>query len=339
MVARGTGDAAELAHATQQQHSTNSNLASIRRPCYHSARGRYRRMSTESTAIALERVAVVGAGQMGAGIAQVVARAGLQVTLSDQAEAQAAQAKSKLEARLRRQQSDGKVPQSVVDETLGRLKTGGPLAGVDSADLVIEAAPEGLELKLALFRSFSERARPSAILASNTSSLSITRLAHETTRPQLVVGMHFMNPVPVMKLVEVVRGTLTSEATLAAVLALSARLGKTSIVSHDRPGFLVNRILIPLLNEACFALEEGVGSMQDIDTGARLGLGHPLGPLELADLIGLDTVLSIAEILHRDFGDPKYRPCARLRNLVHAGLLGKKSGRGFYTYDQDGKKS
>jgi 3-hydroxybutyryl-CoA dehydrogenase len=295
--------------------------------------------STESTAVALERLAVVGAGQMGAGIAQIAARAGLQVTLSDQAEAQAAQAKSKLEARLRRQQNDGKVTQTVVDETLARLQTGGPLAGVDSADLVIEAAPEALELKAALFRSFSERARPGAILASNTSSLSITRLARETTRPELVVGMHFMNPVPVMKLVEVVRGTLTSQATLAAVLALSARLGKTSIVSADRPGFLVNRILIPLLNEACFALEEGVGSMQDIDAGARLGLGHPLGPLELADLIGLDTVLSIADILHRDFGDPKYRACARLRNLVEAGLLGKKTGRGFYTYDQDGKKS
>jgi 3-hydroxybutyryl-CoA dehydrogenase len=297
-----------------------------------------KRMSTESTASALERVAVVGAGQMGAGIAQVAARAGLMVTLSDQAESQAAQAKSKLEARLRRQQNDGKVAQNVVDDTLSRLHTGGPLAGVDSADLVIEAAPEGLELKAALFRSFAERARPEAILASNTSSLSITRLARETTRPELVVGMHFMNPVPIMKLVEVVRGTLTSEATLTSVLALVARLGKTSILSNDRPGFLVNRILIPLLNEACFALEEGVGTMQDIDTGAKLGLGHPLGPLELADLIGLDTVLSIAEILQRDFGDAKYRPCARLRNLVQAGLLGKKTGRGFYTYDQDGKK-
>lgn len=286
----------------------------------------------------VERLAVVGAGQMGAGIAQVAARAGLQVTLSDQAEAQAAQAKSKLEARLRRQQSEGKVTETVVDDMLSRLHTGTALAGVAEADLVIEAAPEGLELKAALFRSFSERARAGAILASNTSSLSITRLARETGRPELVVGMHFMNPVPVMKLVEVVRGTLTSDATVAAVLALGTRLGKTSIVSRDRPGFLVNRILIPLLNEACFALEEGVGSMQDIDTGARLGLGHPLGPLELADLIGLDTVLSIAEILHRDFGDSKYRPCPMLRNLVQAGLLGKKTGRGFYTYDQDGKK-
>jgi 3-hydroxybutyryl-CoA dehydrogenase len=296
-------------------------------------------MSTQSTAITIERVAVVGAGQMGAGIAQVAARAGLQVTLSDQAETQAARAKDKLAARLRKQQAEGKVSAEVVDETLGRLEPGGPLAGVDRADLVIEAAPEGLELKVGLFRSFSERAQAHAILASNTSSLSITRLARETSRPELVAGMHFMNPVPVMKLVEVVRGTLTSEATLGAVLALAARLGKTTIVSQDRPGFLVNRILIPLLNEACFALEEGVGTASDIDTGAKLGLGHPLGPLELADLIGLDTVLSIAEVLHRDFGDPKYRPSPLLRNLVQAGLLGRKSGRGFHTYDQDGKKT
>jgi 3-hydroxybutyryl-CoA dehydrogenase len=158
-------------------------------------------------------------------------------------------------------------------------------------------------------------------------------------QPELVVGLHFMNPVPVMKLVEVVRGTLTSDGALAAAVAVAQRLGKQTIVSQDRPGFLVNRILIPLLNEACFALEEGVGTKQDIDAGARLGLGHPLGPLELADLIGLDTVLSIAEILQHDFGDPKYRPCAMLRNLVQAGLLGRKTGRGFYTYDKDGKKT
>jgi 3-hydroxybutyryl-CoA dehydrogenase len=294
-------------------------------------------MSTDSTAIA--RVAVIGAGQMGAGIAQVAARAGLDVSLSDQAEALALGAKAKLEQRLRRQQSEGKVTADAVDATLARLTCGGPLFGVEQADLVIEAAPEQLELKLGLFRAMSERAPASALLASNTSSLSITRLANQTTRPELVVGMHFMNPVPVMKLVEVVRGTLTSETTLSRVLALSAQLGKQTIVSQDRPGFLVNRILIPLLNEACFALEEGVGEKQDIDAGARLGLGHPLGPLELADLIGLDTVLSIAEILHRDFGDPKYRPCPMLRNLVQAGLLGRKTGRGFYTYDEHGKKS
>jgi len=293
-------------------------------------------MIRESTGI--QSVAVVGAGQMGAGIAQVAARAGLAVTLSDQAEAQAAGAVAKMEARLRRQEAEGKVAPGGTSELLGRIRTGGPLFGVAEADLVIEAAPEQLELKTALFRSFSAHAKPSAILASNTSSLSITRLGRETSRPELVIGMHFMNPVPVMKLVEVVRGTLTSEATLTSVLELSGRLGKQSIVSQDRPGFLVNRILIPLINEACFALEEGVGEKEDIDLGARLGLGHPLGPLELADLIGLDTVLSIAEILLRDFGDSKYRPCPLLRNLVQAGLLGRKTGRGFYVYDASGAK-
>jgi 3-hydroxybutyryl-CoA dehydrogenase len=293
-----------------------------------------RPMSTQSSAI--QSVAVVGAGQMGAGIAQVAARAGLDVCLSDQAEGQATQAVSKLEARLRRQEGEGKLPAGTTAELVGRIRTGGPLFGVAEADLVIEAIPEKLELKTHLFRSLSSLAKHTAILASNTSSLSITRLASETKRPELVIGMHFMNPVPVMKLVEVVRGTLTSDITLESVLELTARLGKQSIVSQDRPGFLVNRILIPLLNEACFALEEGVGKKEDIDAGARLGLGHPLGPLELADLIGLDTVLSIAEILHRDFGDPKYRPCTTLRNLVQAGLLGRKTGRGFYVYDQGG---
>jgi 3-hydroxybutyryl-CoA dehydrogenase len=276
---------------------------------------------------------------MGAGIAQVAARAGIEVALSDQADTQASQAVEKLRARLERQEGEGKVPAGTAATVVAHIRTGGPLFGVSDADLVIEAAPEQLELKAALFRSLSSLAKPSAILASNTSSLSITRLARETTRPELVVGVHFMNPVPVMKLVEVVRGTLTSQATLASVLALGDRLGKQSIVSQDRPGFLVNRILIPLLNEACFALEEGVGSKEDIDAGSRLGLGHPLGPLELADLIGLDTVLSIAEILHRDFGDSKYRPCPLLRNLVQAGLLGRKTGRGFYVYDQHGKKT
>jgi 3-hydroxybutyryl-CoA dehydrogenase len=294
-------------------------------------------MTSDSTNIT--SVAVIGAGQMGAGIAQVAARAGLKVTLSDQNEAVSADAKSKLEARLRRQQGEGKVSAEELAGTLACLSTGGPLQGVEQADLVIEAAPEQLPLKLELFRQFSARAKPTALLASNTSSLSITRLAREVKEPERVVGLHFMNPVPVMKLVEVVQGTLTSAATLAAALAVATRCGKQTIVSQDRPGFLVNRILIPLLNEACFALEEGVGSKLDIDAGARLGLGHPLGPLELADLIGLDTVLSIAEILQRDFGDPKYRPCAMLRNLVQAGLLGRKTGRGFYTYDQHGKKT
>jgi 3-hydroxybutyryl-CoA dehydrogenase len=276
---------------------------------------------------------------MGAGIAQVAALAGLEVFLSDQALAIVEQALGKLEARLRKQEADGKAKVGSAEQLRAQIKIGEASFGVDQADLVIEAAPEKLELKAPLFQTLDTLAKPGTILASNTSSLSLTRLARETKRPELVIGMHFMNPVPVMKLVEVVRGTLTSQATVDSVLELAVRLGKTTIVSQDRPGFLVNRILIPLLNEACFALEEGVGSKEDIDTGARLGLGHPLGPLELADLIGLDTVLSIAEILHRDFGDSKYRPCAVLRNLVQAGLLGRKTGRGFYVYDQNGKKT
>jgi 3-hydroxybutyryl-CoA dehydrogenase len=286
----------------------------------------------------LSGVAVVGAGQMGSGIAEVCARAGLTVWLSDETAERAEGARMRIEARLRGLVGRGKLTADECTETVSRLHGGGRLFGVARADLVIEAAPEQLELKLALFRELDAAARGDALLASNTSSLSITRLARETQRAPRVLGIHFMNPVPHMKLVELVRGELTSEATLAAGRALVERLGKQTIVSGDRPGFLVNRILIPLLNEACFALEEGVGSKQDIDLGARLGLSHPMGPLELADLIGLDTVLSIAETLQRDFGDPKYRPAPLLKNLVAAGLLGRKTGRGFYTYGSDGQK-
>jgi 3-hydroxybutyryl-CoA dehydrogenase len=203
---------------------------------------------------------------------------------------------------------------------------------------VIEAATENVDLKLKLFRGCDEAMKPGAILASNTSSISLTRLAGVTKRPELVIGMHFMNPPPLMKLVEIVRAVQTSEETYVAVRAAAEKMGKTVTVSRDAPGFLVNRILIPMLCEACFALQEGVGTAEDIDTGAKLGLNHPMGPLELSDLIGLDTVLAIADVLHQDIGDDKYRAPTLLRNLVAAGWVGKKSGRGFYVYDASGKR-
>jgi 3-hydroxybutyryl-CoA dehydrogenase len=214
----------------------------------------------------------------------------------------------------------------------------GPSALTD-CDYVVEAATENLDLKLKILRDADgQMKKKEAILASNTSSISITKLAAAVSRPTLVIGMHYMNPVPLMKLVEIVRGVQTSGDTYETTRALALAMGKTVITSNDRPGFVVNRVLIPFLNEACYALEEGVATPQDIDQGVRLGLNHPMGPLELADLIGLDTVLSIAEVLHRDFGDDKYRPAIVLRNLVAAGWYGKKSGRGFYVYDDKGEK-
>ncbi len=203
---------------------------------------------------------------------------------------------------------------------------------------MIEAATENFEVKAQLFKTLDEKMKPDAILASNTSSISITRLAGRTSRPQAVIGMHFMNPVPLMKLVEIVRGVQTADETTQIVRELAEKLGKTVITSKDQPGFVVNRMLIPFLNEACFALQEGLGTPEDIDVGAKLGLNHPMGPLELADLIGLDTLLFIAEVLHREFGDDKYRPATLLRNLVAAGWYGRKVGRGFYVYDEKGQK-
>jgi 3-hydroxybutyryl-CoA dehydrogenase len=288
-------------------------------------------MSSESTAI--QSVAVVGAGQMGAGIAQVAARAGLAVTLSDQAEAQAAQAVAKMAARLRRQEAEGKVAAGGADELLGRIRTGGPLFGVAEADLVIEAAPEQVELKTALFRSFSSEAKATAILASNTSSLSITRLARETARPQLVIGMHFMNPVPVMKLVEVVKGFRTTSDTVARVRTFAEALGKLPIEVKDAPGFVVNRVLFPMINEAAFALQEQVSDAKGIDECMKLGCNHPMGPLALADLVGLDVVYAILDSLYREYGEPRYRPCLEIKKRVEAGWLGRKTGRGFYHYD------
>jgi 3-hydroxybutyryl-CoA dehydrogenase len=287
----------------------------------------------------IQLIGVIGAGQMGSGIAQVAATSGFHTLLCDIDVDLATRAKQKIGAILERQVAKGKLSDAVREQTLGRIEPVGGPAALAEADFVVEAATENLELKLKILRDADAHLKKSvAILASNTSSISITKLAGAVSRPTQVIGMHFMNPVPLMKLVEIVRAVQTSPDTYETTRALAVTLGKTIITANDRPGFVVNRVLVPFLNEACFALEDGVATREDIDQGARLGLNHPMGPLELADLIGLDTLLSIAEVLHRDFGDDKYRPAVVLRNLVAAGWYGKKSGRGFYVYDDKGEK-
>jgi 3-hydroxybutyryl-CoA dehydrogenase len=287
--------------------------------------------------LAIDTVLVLGAGQMGRGIAQVCAAVGLRVFLSDRERALAEQGKQRIAQALGRQVAGGKLEAQARTELLARIEPLGPLCAPLEVDFAIEAAPERLELKLELFRELDRHLPSRALLASNTSSISITQLAGATERAEQVIGMHFMNPVPLMQLVEVVRGLATCAATVHSTLELAARLNKTPVLSKDAPGFIVNRILIPLLNEACFALQEGLASAPEIDQAIRLGLNHPLGPLELADLIGLDTVLAIAQVLQRELGDDKYRPATELQVRVHAGWLGRKSGRGFYRYDERGK--
>ncbi len=285
----------------------------------------------------IRRIAVIGAGQMGRGIAQVAASAGIDVVLSDVSAEVADKGKQSIGAVLARLVEKAKITEDDRKGTLDRIKPSGAGEGLSDCDLAVEAVSEQFETKVAIFKATDRALKSGAILASNTSSISITKLARETSRPDRVIGMHFMNPVPLMKLVEIVKGVQTSSATYDETRALSERLGKTVITSNDAPGFMVNRILIPLLCEAAFALQEGVGSAADIDTGAKLGLNHPMGPLELADLIGLDTVLAISEVLHRETGDSKYRAPTNLRNLVAAGWLGKKAGRGFYSYEKAAK--
>ena len=277
-----------------------------------------------------ERVLVVGAGQMGAGIAQVAAAAGMRVTLVDVGEEQLARALAGIGASLAKLASKGQCddPEAV----LARIGTATELSGAADAELAIEAASEDVALKLAIFRQLDAALAPGAVLASNTSSIPIGRLAAATGRPAQVCGMHFMNPPALMPLVELIRGLETSDATVAVVRGAAEAMGKTVAEARDVPGFLANRILLPMLNEAAFCLYEGVGDAEAIDTVMRLGMNHPLGPLALADLIGLDTCLAILEVLHEGFGDPKFRPCPLWRQYVEAGRLGRKAGRGFHDY-------
>jgi 3-hydroxybutyryl-CoA dehydrogenase len=276
-----------------------------------------------------ETVCVVGAGQMGSGIAQVAAVAGYDVTLVDVAPEQLRRARSGIEGSLAKLVDKGRVEAADAEAALGRIATAGEPG---PADLAIEAATEDVELKLRIFRDLDAAAGDGAVLASNTSSIPITRLAAVTSRPERVVGMHFMNPVPLMPLVELIRGLETSDEAAAAVRAAAERMGKTVAESRDYPGFIANRILLPMINEAVYCLMEGVGDRESIDTVMKLGMSHPMGPLQLADLIGLDTCLAIMEVLHEGLGDSKYRPCPLLRSYVAAGRLGRKAGRGFYEY-------
>lgn len=280
----------------------------------------------------IQLVGVLGAGTMGNGIAHVLAQYEHQVLLYDVAPAQVEKALKSITGNLERQVKKELIKPEQVPAILGRIQVVKSLAEFKDCDLVVEAASENESLKLDLFRQLDMIVKKEAILASNTSSISLTKIAGVTGRPDKVIGMHFMNPVPVMQLVEVIRGLATSDETFQAAAALVAKLGKSMAVSQDYPGFIVNRILMPMINEAIFALYEGVGTAEDIDKGMKLGTNHPMGPLALADLIGLDTTLAIINVLYDGFKDPKFRPCPLLVKMVNAGYLGKKSGRGFYTY-------
>jgi 3-hydroxybutyryl-CoA dehydrogenase len=278
-------------------------------------------------------LAVIGAGQMGQGIAQTAAQSGFSVCLADVNLEAAERGVSKISAQLTRQVEKQKMTAAQAEAVMGNLKAVGSLSELGNCDLIIEAVSESVELKKKIWAEVDRVAKPGALFASNTSSISITELAAATKRPESFAGMHFMNPVPVMKLVEGIRGIQTSDSTFQRIRATAEKMGKTFVEARDMPGFAVNRILMPMINEAVYALYEGIASVEDIDTAMKLGTNQPMGPLTLADFIGLDTCLAIMEVLHEGLGDTKYRPCPLLRQYVTAGWYGKKTGRGFYRYE------
>jgi len=288
--------------------------------------------------MSIERVFIVGAGLMGHGIAQVSAAAGKQVTLADRTPELANQGKSRIAGNLARQVEKGRIERTAADATLGRVTTAAGVDGVGGHDLVIEAVFEDEALKRETWAAIAARADPATIFATNTSSISITSLATATDRPARFIGLHFFSPVQVMRLLEIIRGLETDDATCSAARGFAEQLGKEVIKSKDYPGFIVNRMLGPFLNEAVFALMDGTGSASEIDIGAKLGLNHPMGPLELSDFIGNDVMLNVMDVLYRGFGDPKFRAAPLLRQMVAAGHLGRKTGRGFYHYDEQGNR-
>ena len=281
----------------------------------------------------IKKVGVIGAGTMGNGIAQVCAAAGLKVVMQDIAEAQLQQGLDTIVSSLDRMIKKEKISEADKKSTLSNITTTTPLDALAEVDIIIEAATENESLKLKIFEQLDQIARKDAILASNTSSISLTRIAGATQSADRVIGMHFMNPVPMMALVEIIRALQTSDETYAQVHQLSEHIGKVPVEAKDSPGFVGNRILIPMINEAIFTLHEGLATAEAIDQVMKLGMSHPMGPLALADLIGLDTCLSVSRVLHEGFGDSKYRPCVLLEQMVDAGYLGRKSGRGFFEYD------
>ncbi len=280
----------------------------------------------------IKKIGVVGAGQMGAGIAQVAAMHAFSVIMNDISETFLDRGMQRIEKSISSLLKKGRITEEEKNATLDGIETTVDLTAFESADYVVEAVIEDESLKLDVFRQLDKICEPGVVLASNTSSIPITRIASATKRPSKVIGMHFMNPVPVMKLVEIIRGLSTSDETFETTKELAIKLKKTPVAANDSPGFISNRILLPMINEAIFALYEGAGTAEAIDSVMKLGMNHPMGPLELADLIGLDTCLSILEVLHEGFGDPKYRPCPLLKRYVDAGYLGRKTGRGFYRY-------